>query len=127
MKILFFLLVAAVCFYLAFKITALAWVLLIPFWWIWVHESEKAQETEELQLPEPSETMDEDGVFPEPFFEDPAMIPDPHTCMNNVTAYEELAKRARDCGYNDLAEQYEEIAARWRYLFEEAEDEEMEW
>ena len=46
MKILILLVAAAVCFYLAFKITALAWVALIPIWWIWAHESEKAQEAE---------------------------------------------------------------------------------
>ena len=131
MKILFFLAVAAVCFYLAFKITALVWVALIPIWWIWAHESEKAQEaeieTEELQLPETLETKDDENDFPEPYFEDPAIIPDPHTCMSNITAYEELAQRARDCGRDDLAEQYEKIADRGRYLFVEAEDEEMEW
>ena len=33
----------------------------------------------------------------------------------------------RVCGRDDLAEQYESVAARWRYLYEEAEDEEMEW
>ena len=123
--------VAAVCFYLAFKITPLAWVVLIPFWWIWAHESEKAQKieikAEEPQLPEKHETVIDEDEFPTPYFEDPPMIPDSHTCMNNVMAYEELAQRARDCGREELAEQYEEIAARWRYLFEEAEDEEMEW
>ena len=37
--------------------------------------------------------------------------------------YEELADKARACGRDELAEQYEEIAGRWRYLHEEAEDE----
>lgn len=65
--------------------------------------------------------------FPEPVFEDPGMIPDPHTCMAKAEENEELAARARACGRDDLAEQYESVAARWRYLYEEAEDEEMEW
>ena len=65
--------------------------------------------------------------FPPPDFNDPGMIPDPHTCMAKVMENEELAARARACGRDDLAEQYESVADRWRYLYEEAEDEEMEW
>ena len=70
----------------------------------------------------------EDGLdFPETDFCDPGMIPDPHTCLSYVNEYENWAARARACGQHDLAEQYEEAAAHWRYLYEEAEDEEMEW
>ncbi len=47
--------------------------------------------------------------------------------MNFVAKYENLAERARDCGYDDLAEQYDSAADHWRCLYEEAEDEEMEW
>lgn len=46
--------------------------------------------------------------------------------MDKVEENEELAARARAYGRDDLAEQYESVAARWRYLYEEAEDEEME-
>ena len=65
--------------------------------------------------------------FLPPDFSDPGMIPDPHTCMAKVEENEELAAQARACGRDELAEQYESVAARWRYLYEEAEDEEMEW
>ena len=61
--------------------------------------------------------------FPPPDFSDPGMTPH----MPKVEENEELAARARVCGRDDLAEQYESVAARWRYLYEEAEDEEMEW
>jgi hypothetical protein len=84
-------------------------------------------ETDEGRCNRDSVDNFDENDFPEPYFEDLPMIPDPHTCMNNVLAYEELAQRARGCGRDELAAQYEEIAARWRYLFEEAEDEEMEW
>ena len=47
--------------------------------------------------------------------------------MAKVMENEELAARARACGRDDLAEQYESVAVRWRYLYEEAEDEVMEW
>ena len=73
------------------------------------------------------EIAESDSDFREPVFEDPGMIPDPHTCMAKVEENEELAARARAYGRDDLAEQYESVAARWRYLYEEAEDEEMEW
>ncbi len=39
----------------------------------------------------------------------------------------EVAITCQLCGRHDLAEQYEEAAVHWRYLYEEAEDEEMEW
>ena len=47
--------------------------------------------------------------------------------MAKVMENEELAARARACGRDELAEQYESVAAHWRYLYEDAEDEEMEW
>ena len=65
--------------------------------------------------------------FPEPDVSDPGMIPDPQMCLGFVAKYENLAERARACGYDDLADQYEAAADHWRYLYEEAEDEEMEW
>ena len=65
--------------------------------------------------------------FPEPDFSDPEMIPDPQMCLDFVAKYEDLAERARACGYDDLADRYEAAADHWRYLYEEAEDEEMEW
>ena len=49
------------------------------------------------------------------------------TCLGYVAEYAEWADWAREGGLDDPAEQYEEIAARWWYLYEEAEDEEMEW
>lgn len=73
------------------------------------------------------EITESERDFPPPDFSDPGMIPDPHTCMAKVEENEELAAQARVCGRDDLAEQYESVAARWRYLYEEAEDEEMEW
>jgi len=79
----------------------------------------------EEEIEQTISTNDED--FPPPDFSDPGMIPDPHTCMAKVAENEELAARARACGRDDLAEQYKSVAARWRYLYEEAEDEEMEW
>ncbi len=69
---------------------------------------------------------DEDN-FPEPDLSYPGMVPDPHTCLSFVAKYENLAYRARECGREELAEQYEAVAAHWHYLYEEAEDEEMEW
>ena len=70
---------------------------------------------------------EEEYDFPEPDFSNPGMIPDPQTCLDFVAKYEDLAERARDSGLDDLAEQYESAADHWRYLYEEAEDEEMEW
>lgn len=91
-------------------------------------EQNAAEQANEI---EPDDTVmdgsEDEYDFPEPYFEDLGMIPDPHTCLDYVAEYEEWADRARECGLDDLAEQYEEIAARWRYLYEEAEDEEMEW
>ena len=77
--------------------------------------------------PAKSDDSGMNNEFPPPDFDDPGMIPDPHTCMAKVEENEELADRARTSGRNDLAEQYESVAAHWRYLYEEAEDEEMEW
>ena len=86
----------------------------------------------DVQLPaEEDENMppsqdDEDDV-PEPDLSFPDMVPDPHTCLGRVAEYEDLAERARMCGCDDLAERYDEAAAHWHDLYEEAEDEEMEW
>ena len=86
----------------------------------------------DVQLPaEEDENMppsqDDEDDFPEPDLSFPGMVPDPHTCLRRVAEYEDLAKRARMCGCDDLAERYDEAAAHWHDLYEEAEDEEMEW
>ncbi len=73
-----------------------------------------------------SVAYDEDN-FPEPDLSYPGMVPDPHTCLSHVAEYENLAERARARGLDDLADRYDEAAAHWHHLYEEAEDEEMEW
>ena len=45
----------------------------------------------------------------------------------HAAEYEDLAVRARAHGLNDLANRYDEAATHWHNLYEEAEDEEMEW
>lgn len=80
---------------------------------------------EPSQCYQDSEESEDD--FPEPDLSYPGMVPDPHTCLSKVAEYEDLAERARACGRDDLASRYEDAAAHWRYLYEEAEDEEMEW
>ena len=74
-----------------------------------------------------SSSQDEEDNFPEPDLSFPGMVPDPHTCLGRVAEYEDLAERARACGRDDLAECYDEAVAHWHNLYEEAEDEEMEW
>ena len=86
----------------------------------------------EVQLPPEEDEiipplLDDEDDFPEPDLSFPGMVPDPHTCLRRVAEYEDLAKRARMCGCDDLAERYDEAAAHWHDLYEEAEDEEMEW
>ena len=70
---------------------------------------------------------DDEDNFPEPDLSFPGMVPDPHTCLAYVAEYEDLAERARNRGLDDLADRYDEAAAHWHNLYEEAEDEEMEW
>ena len=86
----------------------------------------------EVQLPpEEDEIMlasqDDEEDFPEPDLSFSGMVPDPHTCLAYVAEYEDLAERARNRGLEDLADRYDEAAAHWHNLYEEAEDEEMEW
>ena len=86
----------------------------------------------DVQLPaEEDENMppsqDDEDDFPEPDLSFPGMVPDPHTCLAYVAEYEDLAERARNRGLEDLADRYDEAAAHWYNLYEEAEDEEMEW
>ena len=71
--------------------------------------------------------VDDDDNFPEPDMSFPGMVPDPHTCLAHAAEYEDLAVRARAHGLNDLADRYDEAATHWHNLYEEAEDEEMEW
>ena len=86
----------------------------------------------EVQLPPEEDeiippSQDDEDDFPEPDLSFPGMVPDPHTCLAHVAEYEDLAERARNRGLEDLAERYDEAAAHWHNLYEEAEDEEMEW
>ena len=86
----------------------------------------------EVQLPPEEDEIipppqDDEDDFPEPDLSYPGMVPDPHTCLAHVAEYEDLAERARAHGLNDLANRYDEAAAHWHNLYEEAEDEEMEW
>ena len=80
-------------------------------------------EEDENMLP----SQDDEDDFPEPDLSFPGMVPDPHTCLAYVAEYEDLAERARNRGLDDLADRYDEAAAHWHNLYEEAEDEEMEW
>ena len=86
----------------------------------------------EVQLPPEEDeiippSLDDEDDFPEPDLSFPSMVPDPHTCLAHVAEYEDLAERARNRGLDDLADRYDEAAAHWHNLYEEAEDEEMEW
>ena len=131
MKVIVLLIIAAFCFYEAFKTAPAASVAIVVLFSLWFYELGKNNNKEtETSAEEPLEMVEhkeEEEYFPEPYYEDPPMIPDSQTCLQNVNRYEELADKARACGRDELAEQYEEIAGRWRHLFEEAEDEEMEW
>lgn len=71
--------------------------------------------------------VDDDDNFPESDMSFPGMVPDSHTCLAHAAEYEDLAVRARAHGLNDLADRYDEAATHWHNLYEEAEDEEMEW
>ena len=86
----------------------------------------------EVQLPPEEDEIipppqDDEDDFTEPDLSYPGMVPDSHTCLAHVAEYEDLAERARAHGLNDLANRYDEAAAHWHNLYEEAEDEEMEW
>lgn len=130
LQLLFSILVLILIFYISPTIGAILIVLLILG--VFLAKSQNNDET----MPEEQETAGEDyptdngtdyDDFPEPDFGVPDMIPDPHTCLNFVAKYEDLAEQARDCGHDDLAEKYESAADHWRCMNEEAEDEEMEW
>ena len=147
-KIIFLLLVAIACIYEAFVMSPAISTAICVLFGLWFYQVTKNRDDDAV-FAEPEERGQENfGVghtgyesddadndtdyndyydFPEPDFSDPGMIPDPQMCLDFVAKYEDLAERARACGYDDLADQYEAAADHWRYLCEEAEDEEMEW
>ena len=90
-------------------------------------EGTPAEQSEEpVQYDDEYEYNGEDD-FPNPDYSFPGFVPDPQTCLDQVAKHEYWAERARECGREDLAEQYENAAEDWQRLYEEADDEEMEW
>ena len=123
MKVIVLLIIAAFCFYEAFKTAPAASIVIVVLFSLWFYELGKNNNKEtETSAEEPLEMVEHKGeeeYFPEPYYEDPPMIPDSQTCLQNVNRYVELADKARACGRDELAEQYEDIAGSYWQAGEE--------